>query len=93
MLHPVTLAEALVGPVRVGVESEATDDVARLGIERHVPLIDEPLNVARIRADTGLKLPDAYVLATAEHFDATLATFDGRLSQVARDRGVTVVGA
>jgi predicted nucleic acid-binding protein len=33
------------------------------------------------------------VLATAESFGATLATFDRRLADVARERGVAVVGA
>jgi predicted nucleic acid-binding protein len=92
ILHPVTLAESLVGPARVGGEAEAANDIVRLGIERHVPLLDEPANVARIRASTRLKLPDAYVLATAEHLGATLATFDRRLADAARERGVEVIG-
>lgn len=92
-LHPVTLAESLVGPVRVGLEAEAMADFTRLGVERHVPLLDEPLQVARLRSATRLKLPDAYVLATALHLDATLATFDRRLADAARERGVAVVGA
>lgn len=93
VLHPVTLAESLVGPVRVGRDVEAANDIIRLGIDRHSPLIDEPLRVARLHAQTRLKLPDAYVLATAEHLGATLATFDRRLADVARERGVSVVGA
>ncbi|MFT4260106.1 type II toxin-antitoxin system VapC family toxin [Microbacterium sp.] len=93
MLHPVTLAESLVGPARVGEEQRALDDFARLGVERHRQLIDEPLRVARLRARTGLKLPDAYILATAVELGATLATFDRRLADAARERGVAVVGA
>jgi len=93
ILHPVTLAESLVGPVRIGREADAAEDFARLGIERHTPQFDEPVRVARLRAESALKLPDVYVLATAMELDATLATFDQRLADVARARGVAVVGA
>lgn len=93
VLHPVTLSESLVGPIRVGSEAEAIEDVARLGIERYASGLDEPLRAARLRAETGLKLPDVYVLATAIDLDATLATFDARLASAARERGVDVVGA
>ena len=93
ILHPVTLAESLVGPVRVGLEAEAMADYTRLGVERHVPLLDEPVQVARLRSTTALKLPDVYVLATAIHLGATLATFDRRLADAARERGIDVLGA
>ncbi|WP_165808039.1 MULTISPECIES: PIN domain-containing protein [unclassified Microbacterium] len=93
VLHPVTLAETLVWPVREQRESEALEDHARLGVERLTPATDEPLRVARLRAETGLKLPDAYVLAAAIMLGATLATFDRRLADIARERGVEVVGA
>lgn len=91
ILHPVTLADSLVGPVRIHQERDALEDLGRLGVERHVPVIDEPLRVARLRAATASKLPDAYVLATAMELDATLATFDRRLAEVARSPGVAVL--
>lgn len=93
MLHPVTLAESLVGPIRVGREQSALEDYARLGVERHEPLIDEPEHVARLRAETKLTLPDCYVLATTIEHGASLATFDQRLADVARKRGIVVLGA
>jgi len=93
VLHPVTLAETLVWPVREGREDEAVQDIARLGVERHVPLLDEPIRVARLCAESRLKLPDAYVLATAIQLDAILATFDARLAEASRERGITVLGA
>ncbi|GAB3599219.1 type II toxin-antitoxin system VapC family toxin [Microbacterium tumbae] len=92
-VHPVTLAETLVWPVAQEREQEAAADLVRLGIEQYAPLIDEPSRIAHLRAQTGLKLPDAYVLATAEQLHATLATFDRRLADAARERGVAVVGA
>ncbi|MGN8025810.1 type II toxin-antitoxin system VapC family toxin [Microbacterium sp. 22242] len=93
VLHSVTLAETLVWPVREGREDEAMRDVARLGVERHLSLLDEPVRVARLCAETRLKLPDAYVLSTAIERGATLATFDRRLADAAREYGVAVVGA
>ncbi|GAA4482285.1 PIN domain-containing protein [Microbacterium panaciterrae] len=91
-IHPVTLAETLVGPVRAGREEDALQAFLRLGVERYSPLADESLRTARLRALTGLKLPDTYVLATAIALDATLATFDRRLADAARERGIAVQG-
>ncbi|MEQ6898510.1 PIN domain-containing protein [Microbacterium sp. KR10-403] len=93
LLHPVTLAETLVWPVQRGRGQEALEDIARLGIERHSPLIDEPLRAARLRATTRLRLPDVYVLATALELGATLATFDEKLAAAAREHDVAVQGA
>lgn len=93
ILHPVTLAELLVGPTRVGLERDAMADFTRLGVERHLPVLDEPFRVASLRAATRLKLPDTYVLATAIELDATLATFDRRLADAARERDMLVIGA
>ena len=74
VLHPVTLAETLVWPVRAGREHDAVHDISRLGVERHTPLLDEPVRVARLCAESRLKLPDAYVLATAQVSGAILIT-------------------
>jgi len=93
LIHPLTLAEALVHPAWMGTE---LDDLARIdsiGLLRREQDVDEPVRIARLRAASSLKLPDCTVLATAEHFGATLATFDRRLADVARERGVNVVGA
>ncbi|MFT4229698.1 MAG: PIN domain-containing protein [Microbacterium sp.] len=93
LVHPMTLAESLVGPVRTGLESDVLQTFERLGIERLRPAADEPLVLARLRATTSLKIPDCCVLATALEQGATLATFDSRLAQVARAMDVEVVGA
>lgn len=93
VLHPVTLAESLVGPIKVGREADALAEFTRLGVERHDPPLDEPVRTARLRVVTRLKLPDCYVLATAIQHRSTLATFDQRLADAARERGVIVVGA
>jgi len=89
-IHPVTLAECLVGPVRVKREGEALQTIERFGIEQ-LPFGDEqPLTLARLRASTPLKLPDCCVLAGAMQIGARLATFDATLARVAREHGVSV---
>lgn len=89
-IHTVTLAEALVVPVRRGLGSQASAIVTRdLGITPVTPDLS-PLTLATLRSDTGLRLPDCIVLATAEEMAMSLATFDERLARVARGRGVEV---
>lgn len=93
LVHPLTLAEALVYPARVGTEQIDRARIDSLGVALQASDGDQPVSIARLRASTGLKLPDCCVLMTAEHNDATLATFDRRLADVARERGIEVVGA
>ncbi len=87
-LHPVTLAETLVLPARERREDVVLAALRRLGVVRLASDAGEPQAVARLRADTGLGLPDCYVLHAAERLGAVLATFDERLAAVARSRAV-----
>lgn len=89
-IHPVTLAECLVGPVRVNREAEAMRTIESLGIERLPIGTDQPLALAKLWAGTSLKLPDCCVLAAAMETGATLATFDATLAKTATEHGVTV---
>ncbi len=93
-MHPVTLAEILVGPARVGLMEEVHDLITR-GFQTRIPAADpeQPLRVAHLRARTGLKLPDCYPLDLALESGATLATFDARLAAAAASLGVAVVSA
>lgn len=93
LIHPLTLAEALVHPARMGTELADLAKIESLGLLRREETVDEPVHIARLRAVSSLTLPDCAVLVTAETFGASLATFDRRLADVARRRGVTVVGA
>lgn len=102
ILHPLTHTELLVLPARAG----GADAVARyqgllteLGIEAAEP--DGPadlhrrearVELAELRARTGLKLPDAAVLHLAVGTGALLLTLDERLARAARDEGVEVLG-
>jgi len=88
MISAVNYSEVLIGPLRsVGPPGAATVDamLVRLGIE--TVEIDLPLarRAAAVRVRTALKLPDAYVLATAIHAekrghgDVRLESFDTRV--------------
>lgn len=91
LVHVLTLAEVLVGGVRVGRGATMRDDLRAAGIQVTPPDPDEPLRLAELRATSGLKLPDCCVLDIAVHHQASLATFDGVLATAARRRGITVL--
>lgn len=62
----ITLAEVLVGPARTGRLDAARAAIDELGVAE-IPLGDDaPERLARLRAGTGLKLPDCCVLLAAE---------------------------
>lgn len=88
LLHPVTFAECLVAPARLGVLDAAATAL------RHAYDIcdvddDAPVRWARLRADSGLRLPDVIVLDTAiAHGATSIATFDDRLVAAAATRGI-----
>jgi predicted nucleic acid-binding protein len=80
-------AEVLIGPVRIGREDVVDRMLADFAIE--VVPVDAELahEAAAARAHTGLKLPDAFALATAIHAerrglgDVSLASFDARIAK------------
>lgn len=86
----VTLAESLVHAVPAGLLSELLKDYEILGIE---PL-DVPGTaagtIARIRAETRLRMPDALVVYVCERAQAELATTDHTVATVAAARGILV---
>ncbi|WP_419855170.1 type II toxin-antitoxin system VapC family toxin [Candidatus Poriferisodalis sp.] len=92
-LHPVTLAECLVAPARLGVLQDA---VLRLRAAFEVPDIerDAPVRWAALRAETGLRLPDAVVLDTAlTHGARAIVTFDAKLAAAASEHSLGVVSS
>ena len=84
---PITLAEVLVGPARAGRVRDARTAVEDLGVVE-LPLGDDAATrLARLRAETGLKMPDCCVLLTAENAQAeAVLTFDDRLAAAATRR-------
>jgi predicted nucleic acid-binding protein len=90
LVHSLNLAEVLVGGVRAGRGQEMLADLEAIGIQVASRPDGEPLRLARLRAVTGLKLPDCCALDTALHAGSVLATFDVALARAARQHHVTV---
>jgi len=86
----LTLAEVLVGQLRIDNGEQAQQTIRFLGIEVVTSDPVSALELATLRATTGLKLPDCVVLATAQHLDATLATTDQALARQAARLGVSL---
>lgn len=93
LIHSLNLAEVLVGAARVGRGHELADDLKAMGVEVAPAQADEALQLARLRVDTGLKLPDCCALVTALSTQSTVMTFDERLARVARARHLAVAPA
>lgn len=92
LICDLTLAESLVAHVRHGTERQALARLQQLGVTT-LPLVRDAVALARVRVETGLRMPDCIVLLTAEQEMDSLTTFDERLARVARSRGVTVLPA
>jgi hypothetical protein len=65
LVHALTLAEVLVGGVRIGKGVDMRADLQAAGIRLADRDDDESLHLAELRVTTGLKLPDCCVLDTA----------------------------
>lgn len=85
----LTLAEALVRPAVRGRAESAAEQFRRRGIAELPP--SRPLDLAQLRAASGLRMPDVIVLQAAVDAAAPLATFDARLARTAREHGVPVL--
>ncbi len=91
LLHPVTLAECLVAPAQLGVLESAAEGLRASFVVTDVGE-DAPERWAALRAETGLRLPDAIVLDTAlSHNARAIATFDTRLAASAAQLGLEVL--
>jgi predicted nucleic acid-binding protein len=90
-MHPLTLAEVLVGGARVGRANQMMAELRAMGVSQLTPPDDEPLLLAELRSTTNLKLPDCCVLATALRQTASLVTFDAGLADVAASLGLRVI--
>lgn len=93
LLHPVTFAECLVAPAKLGMVEDAAVAL-RAAFEVTEVDRDAPLRWASLRADTGLRLPDVIILDTALHHGArAIATFDEKLAARSLDRKLKIFGA
>ncbi|GAA2240966.1 hypothetical protein GCM10010401_12090 [Rarobacter faecitabidus] len=83
LIHPLTLAEVLVGPARFGRAARIMDELLATGLEVVPQGAAEALSMAEVRAATRLKMPECCVLAAAISTGASLATFDEKLATAA----------
>ncbi|GAB2528564.1 type II toxin-antitoxin system VapC family toxin [Paramicrobacterium agarici] len=90
LMHSLTLAEILVGPVRARRETLALRAIDGLGISEWSPGERSASRLATLRAETSLKLPDCCVLDAALETSSSLATFDEKIATAARALGVDV---
>jgi predicted nucleic acid-binding protein len=89
--NPLTLAEVLVGPARTGRLDAARSALRELEVtERPFPA-DTAVRLARLRADTGLRMPDCCVLLAAQDAAARVAAFDDRLIRAAERSGLVAL--
>lgn len=90
-MHPLTMTEVLIGPARIGRSEAAELALASLGIEEWTPPKGSAARLARIRVESGMKLPDCCVLDAAIAQQAAIATFDEAVAEAARALGIMVV--
>lgn len=90
--NPLTLAEVLVGPTRTGRLDAALAALRHLEVaERPFPT-DTAARLARLPADTGLRMPDCCVLLAAQDSPTRVAAFDERLRKAAERLGLVALG-
>ncbi len=80
IINVLTMAEVLVAPARAGFLHEAQAALALLDLRIEDLAADQAEGLALLRAESGLKMPDACVLLTAVNRGASLATFDTKLA-------------
>jgi predicted nucleic acid-binding protein len=89
--NPLTLAEVLVGPSRTGRLDAARSALRELEVAEQPFPTDTAVRLARLRADTGLRMPDCCVLLAAQDAVARVAAFDDRLIRAAEGLGLVAL--
>lgn len=88
----VNLTEVLIAPAaEAGKLAAAREAIAALGIAVHQPSEAIAVDAARLRGRHPISLPDAYLLASARHTAATVASFDRKVQQAAEHEGLTTI--
>lgn len=90
-IGPITEAEVLVRAARGGLEERMLADLRALGIEPLSLPVDAGMQLARLRAGSGAKMPDCCVLLAAQQTRGSVATFDAGLASAARRAGLPVL--
>lgn len=92
LLSLITLTEILIAPAAGGAArlAAAREAIAALEIATHMPNEAVAVAAARLRGRYPISLPDAYVLATAHHVGARVASFDRNILRAAKAAGIAV---
>jgi predicted nucleic acid-binding protein len=90
-VNSLTLAEVLVAPIRDGRLEPVLAALHALEVQELAFPADTALRLARLRAATGLKMPDCCVILAAEDAAASVASFDERVAQAAEMRNLPVL--
>lgn len=78
IVDPITLAEVLVHPVRLGREHDVLYRLQAIGMEvSEMP--HDAVSLAQLRAKTGLKMPDCIVVALGRQQGGEVLSFDRRI--------------
>jgi predicted nucleic acid-binding protein len=88
VVHNLTVAECLVHATAHGRTTTVLSILERLAFVHADLTRAETVGIAEVRAATGLRMPDAIVLHTAETTGRELVTTDRALARAAEDRGV-----
>ena len=86
----LTYAETLIHPTKAGKKNVFESAFAGLGVKVHPLLPGDALDLADVRNQTSLRMPDAVVLALAVKLGANIATTDQELGKAARKRKIGV---
>jgi len=86
----LTQAEVLVHPARAGKLEKFLKLIGALGIAITPIEESDSSQIAKIRAATSLKMPDAVVLSQAIKVSGSIATTDQKLARAAKEKGVGV---
>lgn len=85
----ITLAETLVAPARAGRLDQAQTALLELGVQPIELGADAAAGLARVRAETALRMPDCCVIYAAMKTAAdAVATFDEQLGRAVRTQGL-----
>lgn len=88
----LTVAEVLVHPTRAGTQDAALAALHRIRVQL-LPVPDSAaLEIARVRSQYGVRMPDAVVVQAALAAGGSVATFDQSLAAAARKAGIGTVG-
>jgi predicted nucleic acid-binding protein len=90
IISSLTYAEILVAPIRADRLKEFRKGIDSLGFRIVDITPEDALEIASLRAETGLKMPDVIVLHAALTHSASLASADAALTRKAAALGIAV---